>query len=411
MVYLITYGFWCVKLALLFSLLDQQKKVLVNADSSALGPNMDPTTSALCNVNLMDILPSPYQELSGATCSPAWPHFAFRFFQTPSNITTIVISGAYNGSGWIGIGFAKDGTTVNSSVMVGYIDPSSKPTAKQYYIDPYNHSLVTPDMGILLLTNAPPVVVLKDSTIYLGFQMRFRNRIYHKTVLLAQGNTNPVGNQLTMHTTAKSLIVEFAAAVSTTGVGNGKNLKTNHGILSIIAYGAIIPAGSIVARFFKHHDPLWYHIHFTVQYIGYVFALAGLAAGRILDEQLGHPAPQHRGLGIFVIVLTTLQVLAFVLRPHTDSTFQRYYHCYHIWVGRSILLLGAANIILGLQLGHACTAMKVTYFLLLAAYVITVIVLEIRSWKRAPRSIIDEPPVFKVELGDATKTGQPPSTL
>ncbi|KAI3858855.1 hypothetical protein MKW92_026347 [Papaver armeniacum] len=89
-------------------------------------------------------------------------------------------------------------------------------------------------------------------------------------------------------------------------------------------------------------------------------------------------------------------VLAFVKRPSLDSKMRWYWNCYHALVGRTALFLGALNIVIGLQIGSASTPWKVGYGVLLAATLVTVIILEALSWLGKPVKV--RSPAFKTNL-------------
>lgn len=104
------------------------------------------------------------------------------------------------------------------------------------------------------------------------------------------------------------LILTFTGshvAVASTDFGP---MKKNHGILGIIGWGLILPIGAIIPRYFKHKDPLWYYLHSVFQVVGFVIGLAGVVLGRRLYNMIKADFPTHRGIGIFVLVLSILQV-------------------------------------------------------------------------------------------------------
>jgi hypothetical protein len=43
-----------------------------------------------------------------------------------------------------------------------------------------------------------------------------------------------------------------------------------HGALMVLSWGFLLPAGAVLARFFKHREPLWFHLHRSVQVVGLV---------------------------------------------------------------------------------------------------------------------------------------------
>lgn len=94
------------------------------------------------------------------------------------------------------------------------------------------------------------------------------------------------------------------------GPGSNELIQTrkNHGIVGIIGWGLILPVGGIVARYFRHKDPLWFYLHSVIQFVGFGFGLATVLLGLQLYNKMQAHIPAHRGIGIFVLVLSILQV-------------------------------------------------------------------------------------------------------
>lgn len=84
--------------------------------------------------------------------------------------------------------------------------------------------------------------------------------------------------------------------------------KMNHGVLGIIGWGLILPVGAIIPRYFRHKDPLWYYLHSVIQVVGFAIGLTTVLLGRQLYNKINANVPTHRGIGIFVLVLSILQV-------------------------------------------------------------------------------------------------------
>lgn len=97
---------------------------------------------------------------------------------------------------------------------------------------------------------------------------------------------------------------------------NFDQMKKNHGVLGIIGWGLILPIGAIVPRYFKHKDPLWYYLHSVLQFIGFAIGLATVILGQRLYDLIHADFPSHRGIGIFILVLSILQV-----RPSIDTNY------------------------------------------------------------------------------------------
>lgn len=173
-------------------------------------------------------------------------------------------------------------------------------------------------------------------------------------------------------------------------------MKKNHGILGIIGWGLILPIGAIVPRYFKHKDPLWYYLHSVIQLVGFVIGLAAVILGRRLYNTINANFPTHRGIGIFVLVLSILQILAFFLRPNKDAKVRKFWNWYHHWMGRFALFFGALNIVLGIQIGGAGSDWKIGYGFLVGVVLVAVIVLEALAWMRRSEKTTTMDPSFQM---------------
>lgn len=94
-------------------------------------------------------------------------------------------------------------------------------------------------------------------------------------------------------------------------------MRKSHGIVAILGWGLILPIGAIIARYFRHKDPLWFYLHSVIQLIGFVFGLATVLLGLQLYSKMHVHIPAHRGIGIFILVLSILQVFNSHMSFHT----------------------------------------------------------------------------------------------
>lgn len=76
-----------------------------------------------------------------------------------------------------------------------------------------------------------------------------------------------------------------------------------------LAWGFLIPLGVVIAAFrgVSRGSAWWFYVHITLQTLGYLVSLAGVAVGAYLaiDEKLQW---QHRVIGITVNVAAGVQV-------------------------------------------------------------------------------------------------------
>ncbi|KAJ4884885.1 Cytochrome b561 and DOMON domain-containing protein [Raphanus sativus] len=301
----------------------------------------DDVTQNLCFTNrLSDFLPPPYSNISDSmTCTPLWNTFVLRYSENRENVMTIIVSALYT-TGWVGIGFSRDGKMVGSSAMVGWITKKGHAKIKQYYLQGTERDRVVPDQGELQLEK-------------LG--------------------------RLSKHDDKTTAIVDFSKANGVTSVETTTSTeKTKHGVMAIIGWGFLLPLGAILARYLRHRDPLWYYLHICIQLTGFIFGLAAVILGVRLYSRIQPDIPAHRGIGIFLLSLSILQVLAFFARPHKETKMRRYWNWYHHWIGRISLFFGAVNIVLGIRMANNGEyGWKIGYGFVLAVTLLAFLVLEI----------------------------------
>ncbi|KAF8379704.1 hypothetical protein HHK36_029148 [Tetracentron sinense] len=358
----------------------------------------------LCNANLTSFLPAPYHDSSSTICTPVWntfvshfsniPHYLLQSSQGLDQVQTIVLSAVYT-TGWVGMGFSKDGMMVGSSAIVGWLDEEGRTSLKQYYLQGSTELEVIADKGKLQFTSVPPFAVLHGATIYLAFQLKFAVPLTKQPIILAYGSAIPTHNYLSHHDDKTTIILDFSAGSASLASNNTDELKRNHGVLGIIGWGVILPSGTIVARYYKNRDPQWYYLHIAIQSLGFIIGLAGTVAGMRLYGKLHANVSTHRGIGILVAVLSILQVMALFLRPKKDSKSRKYWNWYHHWVGRFVLFFGALNILLGIQAGGGGRVWNLGYGFLLAIILIIIIVLESLLWIRGTEKPV-RPPAFQM---------------
>ncbi|GAY45716.1 hypothetical protein WN944_017414 [Citrus x changshan-huyou] len=368
-----------------------------NADVGGSGGYSGVEISELCNIDIQGFLPPPYGNVSGFICKPIWNTFILRYAQRDDHVMTIILSAIYT-TGWVGMGFSKDGMMAGSSAMVGWFNKKGQPRIKQYYLQGTRSSQVIHDKGELPLTNVPPVVAIHGAMIYMAFQLKFENHLRQQPIILAFGSRYPKHFHLTHHVDKRTIMFDFSGGSSSVLYVSSRE-KKNHGALGMIGWGIILPVGAIIPRYFKHKDPLWYYLHAIIQLVGFIFGLATVLLGIQLYNKLNVKNANisaHRGIGIFILVLSILQILAFFLRPSKDSKFRRFWNWYHHWFGRLALFFASVNIVLGIQIGYAGNEWKIGYGFLLAVVLLAVIVLETLSWMKKRSDKTTAPPTFQM---------------
>ncbi|KAJ9563415.1 hypothetical protein OSB04_008575 [Centaurea solstitialis] len=359
-----------------------------------------------CNEDINAVLPLPYANMTHVVCKPVWNSYIIRYSQSKDNVITIILSATYT-SGYVAMGFSRDGMMLNSSAMVGWITRKGNPVIRQYYAEGFSPSQVKHDKGELPLTGIPPFVTVYGAKIHLAYQLKYPSQLKTQPILLAFSSKYPEHHLLSVHEDKTTINFDFSKGSSGSTSNSGKspspsNLhrsRTSHGVLGLLSWGLILPYGAIVARYFKHKDPLWYYLHVAFQFVGFIFAVATGFLGLSMYNRFGFHAPAHKGIGITAIVLSVLQVMAFFIRPDKDSKNRKYWNWYHHNVGRIALFFGALNVLLGIQLANAGSSWKIGYGLLLAAIILTSIVLEVFKLKTPSPNKFPPNPDFQMDPG------------
>ncbi|KAF3526273.1 hypothetical protein F2Q69_00049697 [Brassica cretica] len=175
----------------------------------------DDVTQNLCFTNrLSDFLPPPYSNISDSMpCTPLWNTFVLRYSENRENVMTIILSALYT-TGWVGVGFSRDGRMVGSSAMVGWITKKGHAKIKQYYLQGTERDQVVPDQGELQLQKVPPVVALHGAMIYLAFQVKFTVKVPRRAVILAFSSAYPSKlGRLSKHDDKTTVIVDLSKGI------------------------------------------------------------------------------------------------------------------------------------------------------------------------------------------------------
>ncbi|XP_061372876.1 cytochrome b561 and DOMON domain-containing protein At3g61750 [Gastrolobium bilobum] len=356
------------------------------------------------NTNYQIFLPPPYKNISSMICKPVWHTYELRYTKN-DDITTIILSAPYT-IGWVGIGFSKDGKMVGSSAMVGWINKHGHAKIKQFYLRGKKASEVVVDKGELPLNTVPAAVATNGAEIYLAFQLQTTTPYGRQPILLAFGTKHPQNHHLSKHDDKTAIVFDFSSGEKSGSKDPATNelikMRKNHGIVGIMGWGLILPVGAIVARYFRHKDPLWFYLHSVIQFVGFAFGLGTVLLGLQLYAEMHVHIPAHRGIGIFVFVLSILQILAFFLRPNKDSKFRKIWNLYHSWFGRLAVFFAALNIVLGMQAAGAGNDWKIGYGFIVSIIIVAVIVLEVLAYlKRSEKRSL--PPSFQMDsVGEAT---------
>lgn len=169
---------------------------------------------------------------------------------------------------------------------------------------------------------------------------------------------NPCQTEFNMDDILDILDPEERDALFSSGAGNGlRRMHLIHGSLMLIGWGFLLPAGTIIARFFKHRpNGLWFKIHRACQMTGLLIAIIGWIIALINFSVFGDKGNnnyRHGVMGMVTMIMGLLQPLNAFFRPHNPeegenkSTPRCIWEHYHKGVGWATIFLAVGTIILG----------------------------------------------------------------
>ncbi|XP_031130233.1 cytochrome b561 and DOMON domain-containing protein At5g47530-like [Ipomoea triloba] len=164
------------------------------------------------------------------------------------------------------------------------------------------------------------------------------------------------------------------------------HLKFVHGVVNIIGWGILVPAGTISARYYKKlrlRCEECYSLHTVSQVSGFIVGTVGWGLGISLRNAATakqHPMTTHGILGTIVLSFSTLQVLGVWLQPDEENGNRKYWVIYHNVLGYALIILIIANIFQGIddQISHG-SRWKWCYGVIVGVLAFTALVLELFS--------------------------------
>lgn len=118
-------------------------------------------------------------------------------------------------TGWVGIGFSKDGMMVGSSAVVGWMGKTGQRHIERFYLGGQSSSAVQVDKGELQFSTAAaaagPSVLVENAKIYLAFRLKFSAPVTQQQLIFAIGSATPVNNVLQIHDDKTSILFDFSS--------------------------------------------------------------------------------------------------------------------------------------------------------------------------------------------------------
>lgn len=275
---------------------------------------------------------------------------------TASETITIVAVMPADFDGWLGLGFADTYQMIGADAVVG----ATQGPVEMYDLNERSPAgVVAKDPTPLTLTEARKV---DGQPFFLNFTMPVDGYVDLDSQLIIWA-LGPDGNyppNLMQHTSQGSFVVSFRGGeVAAPELSELQKQKRAHGLLMTVSWGFLLPAGAVIAKFFKHKAPLWFHCHRAFQVLGLLIALVGWIIALVNFKPLGNSTSDnvnnHGAVGIVVMVLGLLQPLNAVIRPHAtkpgeQKTMPRFlWECLHKGSGWLAIALSVWVISLGIE--------------------------------------------------------------
>ncbi|KAL2548619.1 Cytochrome [Forsythia ovata] len=314
-------------------------------------------------------------------------------------------------SGYLAVGFGRG--MVNSFAYVGWIDDDGKGRVSTYWIDGRDPSSVHPtkenltyvrcksENGIITLEFSRPL----NPSCKLNERPECNNIIDPTTPLKvvwamgAQWSDDHLSVRNMHSVTSKRPVSVLLMRGSAEAEEDLRPVLAVHGFMMFLAWGILLPGGTLAARYLKHVGDGWFQIHVNLQYSGLVIVFLGfLFAVAELRGFTFHSL--HVKFGMLAILLAIAQPVNAYLRPKKPSNGEEVsarrliWEYIHVITGRCAIVIGGAALITGMKhLGdrygdeniHGLIWALIIWFLVGA---LTVIYLEYREKKRRSRDRI-----------------------
>ncbi|KAL8708199.1 MAG: hypothetical protein Q9220_006869 [cf. Caloplaca sp. 1 TL-2023] len=167
-------------------------------------------------------------------------------------------------------------------------------------------------------------------------------------------------------------------------LGQYHKLILAHGVMAALTFLLFVPAAILLMRF-KRHRPNAIRFHIWLQVLTFLMATVIIILGFLAvgpERSLTNP---HHGIGVALYVMIFVQFFGGAWIRHKDRKKRASYgllrRLLHHWLGRTIALLGIAQVALGLTLYGSPKALFVLYALAVFALILAYFILTYRDDK------------------------------
>ena len=248
--------------------------------------------------------------------------------------------------GYIAVGWSRDGLMDGSDAVIGWAGH-----AAAYRMEGKS---VVPASGALAVNLTDASTAVEEGRLLLRFTRPLaagRIALDPQTPavhLWAVGSASQLSYHGARRGAFSLALGSGSVAVEVTAIAKAKVL---HGVLMMLGWGVLLPAGVLIARFLKWKGPVWLKLHIGLQTSGLALGLAGLALALAQFGPLGGSLGGHGLMGLLVSALGLLQPLNGFLRPHKGvvrTPRRRAWEAVHKGLGYLALTLAAPTLVTGM---------------------------------------------------------------
>ncbi|KAK9080020.1 hypothetical protein SSX86_001695 [Deinandra increscens subsp. villosa] len=288
------------------------------------------------------------------------------FFWTLSEKSISIAARGEKKSGYLAIGFGSE--MENSFAYVGWIDPNGTGRVNTYWIDGMNAQSLHPtnenltyvrcksEIGVITLEFTRPL----DPNCNRKERKECNNIIEPTTplkVIWAMGAkwSSDHLTQSNMHSVKSNKPVRVSLIRGSAEAEEDlRPVLAVHGFMMFLAWGMLLPAGILAARYTKHlPGDIWFKVHVYSQYSGLAITFLGVLFA-VAELRGFHLGSLHVKFGILTILMGCTQPINAYFRPkkpenENPPTKRVIWEYIHTYVGRCSILVGVSALISGMN--------------------------------------------------------------
>jgi len=308
-------------------------------------------------------------------------------------------------TGFVAMGFSKDGTMIGSDAIIGWVDGKKRDVLQTADVEAYT----LPNKVAAQLNPSIPLTNIAAQTVNGMTTVQFTRN-------LADGNVplNPTGPNYIIASFSSynnkfpsyhgpnahaSVLVNSLTTGSATAI-TMPPWRTIHGSLMFASWGVMLTFGMLFARYARHlKDAIWFKVHRATQYTGYGVACVGFVFAFVAGQGNHFYYLFHSVWGCFIMIFGLCQVVGAFFRPHKEAgevptKERKRFEYFHWWTGRLAVTMVVLQVVTGLEIIYGVSSLNtviLAYLAVAAAVIAVIFILELTlcscppaGWKVIP---------------------------